>query len=146
MILQQIQSDQIAALKSGQSQKVTLLRYILAQIKNKEIEKKSELNDEETLQILRKITKELKESIDAFEKGKRADLVNEYKAQLEIVLPYLPKDLSDEDLKKAIHLIIDTNKELFQKNPKAIIGSCMKELRSKADSSRIMNILKTFGV
>ncbi len=146
MIRQKIQTDQIIALKSGKSDTVTILRYILAQIKNKEIEKKAELNDEETTQILRKIAKELKESIEAFEKGKRADLVAESKKQLDILQPYLPQELSDEDLKKAIQIILDTNKEAIQRNSKVAIGLCMKELRTKADSSRIMTLLKLLKI
>lgn len=145
MIQQKIQTDQIIALKAGQSQTVTTLRYILAQIKNKEIEKQIPLTDEETIQILRKIAKELKESIDAFTKGARQDLVAEYQKQLEIVQPYLPQEMSDEDLKKEIQTIIDTNKETVQKNPKMAIGLCMKALRSKADSLRIIMLLKTLG-
>jgi uncharacterized protein len=145
MIQQKIQSDQIAALKAGQSQTVTTLRYILAQIKNKEIEKKTQLTDEEAIQIIRKIAKELKESIEAFTKGARQDLVSEYQKQLDIVQPYLPKEMSVEDLKKEIQTIIDSNKEIIEKNPKIAIGLCMKALRAKADSSQIMTILKTLG-
>lgn len=150
MIRQKIQSDLILAMKSSDNDKVTMLRYILAQIKNKEIEKNlpnnPQLNDDETIQVLRKVAKELKESIDAFEKGKRADLVTQYKKQLEIVKPYLPQDLSDVDLKTAIQTIMEANKETITKNPKMAIGLCMKELKTKADSSRIMSLLKILGI
>lgn len=146
MIQQKIQTDLIVAMKSGKTETVNILRYILAQIKNKEIEKKTELNDEEITQVLRKIAKELKESIEAFEKGGRADLVTGSKNQLDILHPYLPQELSDEDLKKSIQSIMNANKEAIQRNPKIAIGLCMKELRTKADSSRIMSLLKSLEV
>ncbi len=142
MIKQTIQSDQIAALKGGDKKKLETLRYILAKIKNKEIEKRIELGDEEVLDILRKQVKELKESIDSFEKGNRADLAAEYKSQLELVSVYLPKELSDEELKKEVDRIIAANQELYQKNAKAIIGICMKELKNKAESSRIIKLIE----
>lgn len=141
MLRQKLQEEQIIALKSKDSQKLSVLRFILAQIKNKEIEKRGELTDEEIILVIKKIAKELKESIEAFKKGGREDLVKENEKQLEIISLYLPKELSDEELKKEIEKIISQNQDLFNKNPKAIIGLCMKTLRSKADSSRIMKIL-----
>jgi len=141
MLKQKLQDDQLQALKSGQKEKLSVVRYILAQIKNKEIEKQSELSDEDVVGVLKKIAKELRESVEAFEKGGRKDLVDEYKKQLDIVLPYLPQELSDEELEKAINEVLEKNKEQYEKNPKSIIGICMKELRSKADSSRILAIL-----
>ncbi|OGK55948.1 hypothetical protein A3I50_04420 [Candidatus Roizmanbacteria bacterium RIFCSPLOWO2_02_FULL_37_9] len=151
MIKEKIIQDQIVALKNHEPDKLSILRYILAKIKNKEIEKKSidpaqqssELTDDETIMVLRKIVKELNESIEAFEKGKREDLVSEYQKQLEIVSFYLPKELSDEELKNEIKKIIDNNRKLYEKNPKAIIGICIKELKSKADPTRIVKILNS---
>lgn len=141
MLKQKLQDDQVRALKSGDKNTLSVLRYILAQIQNKKIEKRAELPDDEVIMVLKKIAKELKESVDAFEKGGRKDLVDEYKKQLDILTPYLPKELSDEELLKAIDELIEKNKEIYERNPKAIIGICMKLLRSKADSFRIMAIL-----
>lgn len=88
MIKKKLQDEQLAALKSGNQEKLSTLRYILAQIQNKEIEKKTQLSDEEVIAVLKKITKELKESVNAFEKGGRSDLVAQYEKQLDIVTPY----------------------------------------------------------
>lgn len=92
MIKKQLQADQINALKSHKTSELETIRYILSQIKNKEIEKQGELNDEETIQIIRKIAKKIRQSIEAFEKGNRADLVQQYKTQLEVVGRYLPDE------------------------------------------------------
>ena len=143
MIKQKITQDQIQAMKQKDQDKVTTLRYILAQLKNKEIDKKSGLSDEEELTILRKIAKELRESIEAFRKGKREDLVVQYDKQLVLVSSYLPKEISDEELKNEIEKIMQDNKELYGKNPKAIIGISMKQLKNKADPSRILKLVQT---
>ena len=142
MIRETIQTDQIKALKSGDKDTLEVLRYILAQIKNKEIEKKANLSDEEVVSVLRKQLKELNESIEAFEKGGRNDLVGQCSKQKEVIVKYLPAEMSDEELQKKINAIIEKNKDLQQKNPKLIIGICMKELRQKADPSRIMKLLQ----
>jgi hypothetical protein len=143
MLRQKIQDDQLVALKAGEKTKLGVLRFILAQIKNKEIDKKSELTDEETLSVLRKVIKELKESVEAFEKGGRKELADDNKKQLEIASVYLPVEISDEELKTEIEKTIKENQAVFDNNQKAIIGICMKQLKSKADPGRIMKTLQS---
>lgn len=110
-------------------------------MKNREIEKKDELNDEETIAVLQKFKRELNESIDAAQKAARRELETQSRGQMTIVNEYLPAEMSDEDLKTQVDRIILDNKELYEKNPKAIIGILMKELKSKAESSRILAAL-----
>ncbi|MDA1316627.1 MAG: GatB/YqeY domain-containing protein [bacterium] len=142
MIKQSIQSELITAMKAKDTEKTQTLRYILAQIKNKEIEKRTELTDEEVTDTLRKEAKKLQESIDSFTAGGRSDLGDESQVQLDILSTYLPKELGDEELAAKVQIIIDANNELFQKNPVALIGLCIKELKSEADSSRIAAAVK----
>jgi len=144
MLRQKLQDDSILALKAGNKTRLSVLRFILAQVKNKEIDKQSELNDEETMVVLRKVIKELKESVEAFEKGGRIELLEDSKKQLEIALVYLPAEIGDDELKKEIERVIKENQAVFDNNQKAIIGICMKQLKSKADPGRIMKTLQTF--
>jgi len=142
MITQKIQAEMVASLKEGNKDKLATLRYILAQIKNKEIDKKDNLIDEEVISVLRKIAKELKESIDSFAKGGRDDLKIASEKQLRIVSVYLPKEISDDELKQAIAKIIKQNQAIYDKNKKALIGICIRELKNKADPSRIIKTLQ----
>ena len=146
MLQQKLQTDQIQALKSGDKKKLETLRYILAQIKNKEIDKREPLTDDEVTNVLRKIIKELKESIESFEKGNRTDLAQEYKTQYEIAIAYMPAEISDEELKAAVEDLKQKHADVFQKNPKALIGICIRELKQKAEPARIMKQLKEVGV
>ena len=113
MLRQKLQNDSLVALKSGDKTKLGILRFILAQIKNKEIDKNppagGELTDEETLVVLRKVIKELKESVEAFEKGGRIELADDSKKQLEIASVYLPAEISDEQLKNEVGKSIKEN-------------------------------------
>lgn len=142
MLYQQLQAEQITALKSKDPLKLQTIRGIIAQIKNKEIEKKAPLSEDEVLVVIKKTKKELLESIESFTKGGRTDLIEESQKQLDIVNTYLPPEMTDEELEKAVSTLIEKNKDAIVKNPKAIIGICMKELKSKADSSRIMAVLQ----
>lgn len=142
MLRQKLQEEQISALKNKESEKLEVLRFVIAKIKNQEIEKKAELTDEETLAVLQKMKKELQETIEAAQKGERADLVESNQKQLAILQAYLPKELSDEQIEAEVKNLVAQNQEAMQANPKAIIGIVMKALRGKADPSRIMPILQ----
>lgn len=143
MLRQKLQDDQLIALKSGDKLRLSMLRFVIAQVKNREIEKKSELSDEETIAVFKKFSKELKESIDAFTKGNRPELAEESKKQLEIVTAYLPKEISDEELAAEMDKILEENKSMIDDNPKAVIGVVMGRLKTKADPSRIMPMLRS---
>ncbi|PIQ71917.1 glutamyl-tRNA amidotransferase [Candidatus Roizmanbacteria bacterium CG11_big_fil_rev_8_21_14_0_20_37_16] len=142
MLYEQLQAEQITALKTKDTLKLLTLRGIIAQIKNKEIDKGSALTEDEVMAVMRKTKKELLESIESFTKGGRTDLTEESQKQLVIVSSYLPPELTEEELEKEVHALIDANTEAIAKNPKAIIGICMKELKDKAESSRILVALQ----
>lgn len=142
MLRQQLQTDQLTALKSGDKVTLNVLRYIVAQLKYKEIEKKSELDDDEVVTVLRKQLKELQEAIDSAEKANRQDLIDENKVQIEVIKRYLPKEISDEELEAEVQKLVASNQAAIEKNAKAIIGIAMGSLRSKADPARIQAVLK----
>ena len=130
-------------MKTGDQARLNILRYILAKIQNQEIAKQKELTDEEVITVLQKQVKELKESLQAAEKAGRQELVVQSKSELKIVSAYLPQQFSDEQLKKEVEKIIAQNQELYQKNPKAIIGICVKQLKSRTDTQKIINIINS---
>lgn len=138
MLRNKLQADQITALKSGDKKRLDTLRYILSRIKNQEIEKKGELEDEEVVRVLRKTRRELQESIAQFEAGGRSDLSESVKEQIAVIDEYLPVEASDEELKKEVEKVIAKNQDLYASNPKAVIGICVRELKEKADSARIV--------
>ncbi len=143
MIKQTIKQNQVTALKNGDQTRLNILRYILSKIQNQEIKKQNELTDEEVVSILQKQIKELKESLLAAEKAGRKDLINQTKLELEIVSQYLPTQLSDKELKEEVKKIIQQNQPLYQKNPKAVIGLCVKQLKAKAETGRIISTLNS---
>lgn len=143
MIKQTLQADQIQAMKAKDVEKLQTLRYILAQIKNIEIDKHSELSEEEVVQVLRKEVKKLQDSIEQFNAAGREDLSKEYQGQKDIIATYLPIEISDEELKQEIMKVIQANQAMYDQNKNAVIGICVKELKSKADPSRISTIMRS---
>ena len=136
----QIQQDINKALKKKEKQKLSILRFLNAQIQNKEIEKgRKKLADEEIIKLMRKQVKELKESLSFFEKGKREDLIKKTKTEIEILKTYLPQQLSDEQLEKEVEKIIKQNPSVPHQG--TLIGICIKTLADQADNQRIAQIV-----
>lgn len=129
-------------MKARDTFKTATLRYILAQIKNKEVDERRELTDEDVVQIIRKEVKALDEAAHSFRTGGREDLAGENDAQCVILKAYLPAELSDADLQAKIHEIIAEHQEMYQKNPAALIGICVSRLKSHADPSRISRCVR----
>src|SRR3972149_9690564 len=102
MLLDQLRQTLSQSLKAGDSVRVETLRFLLSDVTNSAIAKygsagESSLTDEDILAVIRKQVKTHHESIDAFSKGKREDLVDKESAQLSILEEYLPKQLSEAE-------------------------------------------------
>ena len=143
MLKNQLKNDLLSALKEKNEKKFSILRFVLSRIQKEEIDKQKELTDEETLLILQKIKQELEEAKESAQKAKREDLETKANEEINIILPYLPKPLSDEELKQEIKKIIEENKDLWQKNPKSLIGICIKALKTKAETKRIIEVINS---
>jgi len=141
MLTDKIQQDIITALKAKDEKKLSCLRFLSAAIKNKQIDSQKELTDEDVASVIRKQIKELKEANIMFEKAGRNDLVENNNYQIRLLSSYLPAEISDEELKKEIDKLIADNQDIYNKNPKAIIGIAVKTLKDKASPERIMKII-----
>jgi uncharacterized protein YqeY len=107
-LLQKFDDDLKTALKTSDSLKVSVLRMAKAALKNRQIDKREELSEEEIISVILTLTKQRKESIEQFSKGGREDLAEKERQELSILQSYLPKQLTIEELDK---VIIETIKE-----------------------------------
>jgi uncharacterized protein YqeY len=106
MLRETIKSAQIAAMKAGDKPRTAALRLILAKLKDRDIELRtaSSQPDDETLvtEVLQKMAKQRKESIELFEAGGRQDRADDEKAELAVIEEFLPRQLSEDDTRAAI--------------------------------------------
>jgi uncharacterized protein YqeY len=126
-LLKRIDEDLIAALKAGDKFKATVLRGLKSDIKYKKIDKGAELTEEDILVVLTGAAKKHRDSIEQFAAGNRADLVEKETAELEIISGYLPRQLSEEELRR---MIAEAIKETGADSP-AKIGLALKTLMPK---------------
>jgi len=140
---QRIDRDTREALKKKDSLRLSVLRMLKSEIKYKEIEKGSELSDDEVISVLSSSVKRRKDSIQQFEKGERDDLVSREKAELELVLKYLPEQLTEEELSQIINQAI---KELNASGPSdlgKVMRQIMPEVRGRADGKRVNQMVSS---
>ena len=93
-----IDADTKHALKSGAKEKVSTLRMLNAALKNKQIDKRRSLTEEEVVETVRSLIKQRRDSIEQFAKGGRQDLVDKETFEITVLEAYLPKQLSREEL------------------------------------------------
>ncbi len=99
---EKLSEDLKTALKAGDKDTVSVIRMARAMIKNREIDKKAPLGDEEIYTILSSMMRQRKESIEQFSKGGREDLVRQETKELAIVQSYMPPQISEDELKVMI--------------------------------------------
>ena len=104
--IEEIKQDMYAAMKSKDKVKATILRSLLSNLKKIEIEKKEPIAEPEYLSIVKKMVKQLKESIDVYSQAGRIELAEKEKSELSIIEAYLPKQFSEKEISELIKNII----------------------------------------
>lgn len=113
---------------------VTMVR---AAIKQREVDERIELGDEEVLEIISKQLKEKKMAIEEFRKGNRQDLVDLTDAEMSILLEYLPKQLTEEEVEQIVREAIDEIGATSLKEIGMIMKTVMPKVKGRADGNMI---------
>jgi uncharacterized protein YqeY len=101
-LTKQIVTDLTAAMKAQDANRTSTLRMVKAAMMNRQIEKGSELDDEEMQKLLRSLVKQRRDSIEQYEKAGRQELVDKEKAEIEVIETYLPQAASHEEIEQAV--------------------------------------------
>ena len=138
-LVEKIKNELIQAQKAGDKEKIDTLRLINAEIKNKQIEAKKELNDKAIVELLRKEVKKRKDSIKAYANAGRDDLKEKEEKELALIEGYLPAQMGEDDVKQAVSKIISNNPDI-EFGP--LMGMAMKELKEKADGQMVKAVVE----
>ena len=140
-LMELIDSDLKIAMKEKKELSVSTLRMLKAAIKNKEIDKRvKSLSDQEILEVFQKQVKQRKDSIAEFEKANRLDLVNKEKSELAVLEGYLPKGLSETELKALIQKAIQTAGAKTKADVGRVMKEVMPQVAGRADGKTINQI------
>lgn len=140
--LQKIDNDLKAALKKSETLKVSVLRMLKAALKNRQIDKRADLSDEDILGVLSTLSKQTKESIEQFSKGGREDLAEKERQELEILQSYLPKQLTPEELDNIIDQTIKEVAAAGVKDMGKVMRLLMPRVKGIADGKLVNQRVK----
>ncbi|MEK7138852.1 MAG: GatB/YqeY domain-containing protein [Patescibacteria group bacterium] len=148
MLKEKLQQDIKNALKTGNSIKRLVLGMVLNSIKNRELQKRAksgkaeELNDDEVLEVVASEVKKRKESIESYEKGGRTELAQKEREELNILMTYMPEQMSEETIREeAKKAITETNAKDIREIGK-VLSVLMPKLKGRADGQTVSRIVK----
>lgn len=142
-LLETLRKDMFSATKDGNTTKADIIKMAIAAIKNAEIEKGEVLDDKETVKVLRKEVKKIQDSIAQFTTMGRQDLVDRETKQLEVLQEYLPKQMSEEEIKKVVKAKIVELEAEGMKDFGKVMGVVMKELAEQAEGGMVKDIIES---
>ena len=136
-----LQGELIMAMKAKDRGTLIGLRNIIGKLKARQIDKGAALTENECIQIIQSFAKQLKDSIIQYKKGGRDDLVEKEAFELKLLEKYLPKQLSEDELRVVVKKTIKSTGPESIQNMGQIIGIIMKELAGAANGKMVQKIV-----
>jgi uncharacterized protein YqeY len=134
---ERITEDMKTAMRSGEKDRLAVIRLLQAAIKQREVDERITLDDAQVTSVLEKMIKQRKESVVAFEKGGRADLVAKENSEIAVLQPYLPAQLSDAELDAIIAEAISSTGAASIKDMGKVMGIVKSKAAGKADMGAV---------
>ncbi len=141
-LLDTIQSDMYAAMKSGDKHKSGTLRVALSKLKDKKIEKREDLTDVEALKIIQNLVKQRKEAANIYKENGRNDLMEIENDELEILNAYLPQMMSEGDLRVLVQKVVEDTGASSLRDIGKVMPEVMKQSAGKADGKMAQSIVR----
>ncbi|MCI9597334.1 MAG: GatB/YqeY domain-containing protein [Firmicutes bacterium] len=143
---EQLMADFKAAMKAKDEVRKNTINFARAAIKQYEVDNRQELDDEGIIAILSKQVKMRKDALSDFEKAGRTDLVDDYKAEIEILMGYLPEQMDEAEIKEVVQA---TAEELGvqggdKKSMGKLMGAVMKKVKGLADGNDVRKVIQEF--
>ena len=138
----QITDDMKSAMRSKDSSRLGTIRLLLAAIKQKEVDERIELVDVDIVLIIDKMLKQRRDSIDAFNKADRKDLVDKEEFELKVLQDYMPQQLTEKEVEKMIVDAIESSGANSMKDMGAIMNILKPKLAGKANMANVSKKIK----
>jgi uncharacterized protein YqeY len=140
---QQLKDDLKVAMRAKELVKRDAIRAINTLIKQIEVDERKELNDEDIIKLIQKGIKQREDALTQYKDAGRDDLVQKEQEQIDVFSLYLPKQLTDEELKTALETIIQEVGATSMKDMGKIMNPAKETLGGSADGKRINQMVKT---
>ncbi|RJF65648.1 GatB/YqeY domain-containing protein [Rhodopseudomonas palustris] len=134
------------AMKAKDERKLSTLRMVNSTIKNADIEARGQgkppLGDTELLSLLQKMIKQRQESVELYDKGGRAELADQERAEIAVIQAYLPQQMSDDEVKAAISVVITETGAAGIKDMGKVIGALKAKYAGQMDFGKASGMVK----
>ncbi len=139
---EQLMEEMKQAMKTGDKVRLSTIRMIRSSLKNKEIELRRRLEDEDVMKVIQGMVRKGEESLEQFRSGGRKDLVEKEQAEIEILKSFLPQPLSQEEMIRIIDETIRETQASSLKDLGKVMKAVMPKLEGKADGRVINQLVK----
>ncbi|MFZ7103420.1 MAG: GatB/YqeY domain-containing protein [Peptococcaceae bacterium] len=142
---QRLLDDMKGAMKEREAGKLKLsvIRMVRAAIKNVEINSRKELNDEEIIEVIAREVKQRRDSIPEYEKANRQDIVESLQAEINILLDYLPRQLTEDDIRALVRNVIEEVGAASSRDIGKVMGKLMPQVKGKADGKLVNQVVNS---
>lgn len=138
----QIPEDIKKALRERSSLELSVLRMLQSAIKNKEIDKKGELNDEQVIEVVASEIKKRRDAVEEFIKVKREDAAENERQEIEILMKYMPEQLSEDEIREKVNDAISATGASGIKDLGVVMKAVIPDLKGKADGRLINKVVR----
>ena len=139
---EQITEDMKTAMRAKDAERLGTIRLLLSAMKQKEVDERIELDDVAVVAIVDKLIKQRKDSIAAFEQAARQDLADKEKAEMAVLLAYLPERMSAEEVTAAVQAIVTELGATGPGDMGKVMGAVKAKLAGKADMGQVSAAVK----
>ena len=137
IIKEKILEDMKTAMRSQEKDKLGTIRLIMAALKQREVDERIVLSDEQVLATLNKMIKQRRDSITQYEAGNRPDLAQKEAEEVRIIQVYLPAQLSEDEVEQAVVDAIQASQAASAKDMGKVMGLLKNKLQGKADMTLV---------
>jgi len=138
----QLMADLKSAMKEKDNIKKATVTMLRAAIKQKEVDDRIELSDENIIDIIAKQIKQKKGAIEEFKKGDRQDLIDEAENEIKILSCYMPEQLSNDEIKKIVESVVSELGASTMKDMGKVMSKVKEETKGRADGKVISDMVK----
>ena len=143
-IKEKLMDDLKTSMKTKNKLRKDVITMVRASVKQKEVDEKVELTDDDVIEIISKQVKQKRDVIEEFKKGNRQDLVELTENEIEILLEYLPEQLTEEELEKIVKIAIEEVNAETIKDMGKVMGSILPKIKGKADGSLVNKLVRQY--
>ena len=143
ILKQEITEHMIAAMRSGDAKRRDAIRLLLAAIKQREVDERTEIDDAAVIVIIEKMIKQRKDSITQYVAAKREDLVNIEKYEVDVLKAYMPKALNDSEVESIVEEAISLIGAKKPQEMGKVIAALRPKLAGRADMGKVAALVKS---